>query len=529
MTMKKILSIAAASLALLAALSSCQKEQSSVAKATLIDFQTLEVSATDVDDATLSVISDGEWTITEYPDWVTVSPLSGGAGETLVTISITDNLDGDEVDFPREGTIVLGGTRLSSKATLTISQAGDRYKGAPAYTLETITEAKDSSAVSVYNATAILETSKYLLITDGDGFALTDAPLSLEEKATVKGVKTVVYGITLISSADILDPAAGDEYPFSAEDITATLDAFAAADNGKYVTVEGVAQVPGEESVVISVEGQENELSVIYPDTDFKFSKLTNHKVLIDGFAFRESDSTIVLLAAAVEDEGMTRAQDVVAQWKFADHIAENAATFTGNTETKISDTDKKAGDGDKYIAANTGDAKIKYVNVDKTSLSGGGTNCPARRLTAGGAPNTNGGWEGDYWLFDVNLSKTYAAGSTLTLTMTTKASGSGLKYWVLEILEGDTWLPMKETVTEEITSANGNTTKTVTYNFAQSNNSSDSMDVSYTLTAPASGNLQIRYRAAANFTAADAYLTKMGTGWHRLEGSPKIVIAYDR
>ncbi len=533
MTMKKILSIAAAGATLLLGLAACQKEQSSVAKATLLDYETLEVSAKDVDDATLSVISDGEWTITEYPDWVSVSPLSGGAGETLVTISISDNLDEDEVDFPREGKIVLGGTRLSSKATLTISQAGDRYKGAPLYTLETITGAKDSTTVSIKNATAILETSKYLLITDGDGFALTDAHLSLDEKATVKGVKTTVYGITLISEADILDPERGDEYPATAEDITAALDDFTSENNGKYVSVEGVSTVPGNETVTVKVSEQQNKVSVLFPSSDFNFAKLTNHKVLLEGYAFRDTDSTVALVAKTVTDEGMTRAQDLVAQWKFADHKDENALTFTGNVEEAISDADKKEGDGGKYIAANVGDAKIKYINVDKTNISGGNNSggkesCPARRLTSGGAPNTNGGWKGDYWLFDVNLSKTYAAGSTVSITMTTKASGSGLKYWVLEIFDGGEWTPMKETVTEEITSANGNNKATVTYNFAQSNNASDDISVSYTLASSTSENLQIRYRAAENFTAANAYLSKLGTGWHRLEGSPKVVIAYD-
>ena len=531
MTMKKILSIAAASLALLAALSSCQKEQGGVAKATLIDFQTLEVSATDVDDATLSVISDGEWTITEYPDWVTVSPLSGGAGETLVTISISDNLDGDEVDFPREGKIVLGGTRLSSKATLTISQAGDRYKGAPAYTLETITDAKDSSTVSIDNATAILETSKYLLITDGDGFALTDAPLSLEEKATVKGVKTVVYGITLISSADVLDPAAGDSYTFTAEDITATLDAFDAADNGKYVTVEGVAKVPGTETVNVIVSSQEDTVSVVYPESNLNFAKLTNHKVLLTGFAFRDGDAKVSFIASTVEDKGMTRTQDVIAQWKLKGNGAINAPTFTGEDTTADDEgayipaaTDPTAGDGGKYVAATTGTGSLTYTNIDKTKIdTKNGTGYSKRCLDANGYPYIMAGQKGEYWKFTADLGKEYAAGSTVNFTMSVYATAGGLKYWTLEIYDNGQWIPMMETQTATVT-----TDGTITYNFAQVTKETHSIEVNYNLAAAISGTIQIRYRVMSNMGCGGKYKSTPDGGVHKICGTPAIKIAYD-
>lgn len=50
---------------------------------------------------TLTITSNGNWTITNYPDWISISQLSGGSGQTTITVTASPNM-GDE----RSGYIV---------------------------------------------------------------------------------------------------------------------------------------------------------------------------------------------------------------------------------------------------------------------------------------------------------------------------------------------------------------------------------------------------------------------------------------
>lgn len=517
--------MAAAALALLSA---CQKEEDTVAKATLMDCSSLNVEALGVAETAVNVISDGDWTLIECPDWVSVTPSEGGAGQTEVTVKISDNLDGSVVDLPRTGNVVVGGAKIASRATLAISQAGDKYKEATVSALKDMASVDDGKAVSVKNATVVAETSGYSLIADGEGFAWTDAALALGRKATVKGVKSMVLGLPCITESNILDETAGDDYSAEPEDITSTAGEYSGS--GKYAAVEGIVELDGE-NVTISIESTGASVSVAWPSASLELTKLGGHLAVLDGYAFRNGDA-VFMVADKVLDKGMTRLEAVLAQWNFSESRDINGPTFTGVTTPSKdayipSEADKNAGDGGRYVSSTAGSGRITYVNVDKTDVDK--KNYSKRRIDADGNPNVTGSQAGDCWMFTADLDKVYAAGSTVTFTMSVYASAGGLKYWTLEIYDGGSWVPMMEMQTETATSSDGKTTEEVTFNYAQSKTVSHAIEVNYNLVAAAQETIQIRYRAMSNMATGGKYKSTPDGGVHRIENDPVIRIAYDR
>lgn len=121
----------------------------------------------------------------------------------------------------------------------------------------------------------------------------------------------------------------------------------------------------------------------------------------------------------------------------------------------------KDAGDGGLYIAANAGGSgKLTYVQIDKNEID---VNGKARNVCGStGEPYVEGQWPGDSWNFTADHS--IPAGSIVAASFYSRTSGTGMKYWLVEYLDGDTWKPAMPTVTEEIEG------QTITYNVNHNN-----------------------------------------------------------
>ncbi len=152
-----------------------------------------------------------------------------------------------------------------------------------------------------------------------------------------------------------------------------------------------------------------------------------------------------------------------------------------------------EAGDGGLYIPSSTGDAKITYVQVDKTGLAQEN----ATRIVGGtGEPYVMGAWTGDYWLFDVNAN--IAKGEIIKANFVSRTSGTAPKYWVVEYFNGAEWVPAMPTTAVEVEGA------TLNYNIAHKN--TDNFPVEFYLAAPADlTKFQVRSRVLSPYQAKNA------------------------
>lgn len=180
---------------------------------------------------------------------------------------------------------------------------------------------------------------------------------------------------------------------------------------------------------------------------------------------------------------------------------------------------DKNAGDGGKYIAANAGGrGMLTYVQIDKNEVD---INGKARRICGGtGEPYVEGQWVGDSW--NLTAEATIPAGSLLGASFASRASGTGLKYWIVEYLDGDTWKPALPTQTVEV---NG---ETITYNVEHMN--TDNFEINFVVSTTVDMSVfHVRETCLSNAQAkAGDLLEAPNGGTMRLKGgdlSPKIVM----
>lgn len=179
----------------------------------------------------------------------------------------------------------------------------------------------------------------------------------------------------------------------------------------------------------------------------------------------------------------------------------------------------KDAGDGGLYIAANAGGSgKLTYVQIDKNEID---VNGKARNVCGStGEPYVEGQWVGDSW--NLTAEATIPAGSLLGASFASRASGTGLKYWIVEYLDGDTWKPALPTQTVEV---NG---ETITYNVEHMNTANFEINFVVSTTVDMSV-FHVRETCLSNAQAkAGDLLEAPNGGTMRLKGgdlSPKIVM----
>ena len=132
---------------------------------------------------------------------------------------------------------------------------------------------------------------------------------------------------------------------------------------------------------------------------------------------------------------------EMLAQWSFSAErmVSDGYADTFGTTAGKITSA---AGDNGQYLNANeAGTGTIKYIQTDKTSIDVDGKS--AYFTGATGQPYMVGAWKGDCWLVTATRSEVIPALSRIRFYAQFKASGTGLKYWIFEYLDGETWKPV--------------------------------------------------------------------------------------
>ena len=207
----------------------------------------------------------------------------------------------------------------------------------------------------------------------------------------------------------------------------------------------------------------------------------------------------------------------VLAAWDLSSEgMASYADTWGGVDPGTYS---KDAGDGGLYVAANAGgNGKLTYVQIDKNEIDVDGK---ARRICSKtGEPYVEGQWVGDSW--NLTAEAAIPAGSLVGASFASRASGTGLKYWIVEYLDGDTWKPALPTRNVEINGVS------ITYNVEHMNTDNFLINFAVSTTADMSV-FHIRETCLSNIKARDGEpLEAPNGGTIRIKGdelSPRIVI----
>ena len=167
----------------------------------------------------------------------------------------------------------------------------------------------------------------------------------------------------------------------------------------------------------------------------------------------------------------------------------------------------------DNKMPSATGKGYISYISNCDPALDG--TNKIARANTAG-EPYITGGWPGDWWLFTIP-EMTIKAGTVINAKFHARASGTGMKYWMLEYYDGGEWKPGAPLQTTTV--GEGDQAQTFSYNYEMMNTDHCLIDRNMTFEhAINNGDILIRLRCMANWQASGkGALAAPNGGTHRI------------
>ena len=403
-----------AALAALLALSACQqKEQDVEARAVATAENLLVFDAQGAPAQTVKVYADGTWAVDTPNEWIHVTPMSGkGMGE--VTISVSDNVSGGVVDGPRTGSILIQGGTTERRGSITVKQKGDTYKGVRELTVKEVIVLDDEDVAKIPGGqVAAVTKGGFVLTEDGENLYVQGArDVKVGDMVSLNGAKTTfnncpsffVDELEVLSSGTITYP--------EAPDITANIASFKGG-SIPYVTIRGSlvngALKVGPASIV-----------VVDPVDELKLADVDLHKVALTGYAVGVNGATGYMVATGYVDEGEDETLvPYPLKWAIGKDLNYSSATFNKDNPR---------------IDPIQGIGYLEYVPYDLEHTDTGNYALDV----SGNNPRVTGPWVNDYWLFYGNGA--ILAGTEVQIAFEMRSSAWGMKFWLLEYLDGDEW-----------------------------------------------------------------------------------------
>lgn len=312
---------------------SCDDNETNLSRAVLASASVLEFNVLPVDPQIITVTSDGDWTV-EAPDFVTVTPTSGYAGQTEVSIMISDNLREGTPDNPRKAYVMFKGRDMEGTAQVLVKQNGDKFRDPVDYSIDEMESALEETVVRLPGMICVAKTSIGMIVTDGDQYAyiqdLQIAPV-VGNKYDIVGEKrfdpnrfSYVLGERM---TDLGASSVPEKIPF---DITETLD----KTNGnkyQYVTVAGDL-----EGTTLKVKGATNKVSLIDGAPEANVASLDGHKVVVTGYFTGLTSPTVNIIPVSLEDKGLNEVIYFADDFEWIDPwaVAANAHDYVAESET---------------------------------------------------------------------------------------------------------------------------------------------------------------------------------------------------
>lgn len=301
--MKKINYIVMALIAAIGCMfTSCSDDENNLSRAVLASATLLEFETLPADGQIITVTSDADW-YCEAPEWVNVTPASGHAGQTEVTITPADNLRDGIPDNPRKGNVLFRGRNLASIATVKISQNGDIFRDPVDYTITDMEHAPDETVLQIPGVTVVAVTANGFFATDGTNIVYVKNP----ETAVEVGQIVTIHGeklsddmkLAYLEGLRIKDVQQGQPVALEATDITANLD------NASFPTHTYVSVTGDLEGNVLKVEGMNCSVYLEDINNDLGVSALAGHKVTVSGFFGGKAAPVVRVVPAEFDDLGI--------------------------------------------------------------------------------------------------------------------------------------------------------------------------------------------------------------------------------
>lgn len=283
-------------------LTACEEDENTLSRAVLASVDVMYFDAQKADPQIITVTSDADWTV-EAPEWVTVSPMAGHAGQTDVTITVQDNLRDGTPDNPRRKSVYFKGRNLEGTATVLIRQDGDKFRDPVDYTIEDMENSENETVVLLPDMTVTAVTSNGVMITDGTQNAYVIGEVSMPavgDKVNVLGEKfsdTNKMAYVQAAKIDVVGNApVPDQQPL---DITTTLDIMK---GNKYQLVSLTGAYDGS-----SVKVKDAANSVFFKDAlpSFGLESLIGHNIKVTGYFAGVATPVVNIIPVAIEDLGL--------------------------------------------------------------------------------------------------------------------------------------------------------------------------------------------------------------------------------
>lgn len=291
-------------LASLAVFSSCVKEvEKTVATAIMTDKQSLEFGIEDELTQSLVVYADAKWTV-ETPDWITVEPAEGPAGETEVIVTAKANIREALADRPRTSEITFVGFNMYADATVTILQNGDKYRDLAEGTFADAFEQAAETFVGVKDIQVVALTSDGFIAKDATAIShvASEQTVTIGDKGSVYAYVSSFNGTPSLKNTDKVTVTgnAAVEYG-TAKDITATLQTYA-PEQIEYVTVKG--KLASKKIEAYSEDGSATGsvyVELLNAHSSLKMSELDGWLVEAKGYVFSKNGDVVYLVPVSIE------------------------------------------------------------------------------------------------------------------------------------------------------------------------------------------------------------------------------------
>ena len=291
-------------LASLAVFSSCVKEvEKTVATAIMTDKQSLEFGIEDELTQSLVVYADAKWTV-ETPDWITVEPAEGPAGETEVIVTAKANIREALADRPRTSEITFVGFNMYADATVTILQNGDKYRDLAEGTFADAFEQAAETFVGVKDIQVVALTSDGFIAKDATAIShvASEKTVTIGDKGSVYAYVSSFNGTPSLKNTDKVTVTgnAAVEYG-TAKDITATLQTYA-PEQIEYVTVKG--KLASKKIEAYSEDGSAAGsvyVELLNAHSSLNMSELDGWLVEAKGYVFSKNGDVVYLVPVSIE------------------------------------------------------------------------------------------------------------------------------------------------------------------------------------------------------------------------------------
>lgn len=361
----------------LAILSSCVKEEEKLeATAIMTDIASLEFGIDEELTKALTVYADAPWTV-DCPEWITVDPATGGAGEVLVSVIASPNIREQLPDRPRKSVIVFRGQDMYADASVDVLQDGDKYRDLVDGTLAEAFAQKVETFVGVKDVQVIALAEKGYVVKDENDIAYVAGEQEVEigDKGSVYAYVSTVSGLPALADADKFAKSENAAVDYSGvKDITATLQSYF-PEKPELVSIKG--KYASKRIELYYEEGQERpsepdsvRVELLNPHSSLNVSDYDGWLVEVKGYAFGNVGNVVYMVPVSIDGikaiEKIYFSDDFswVSPWSVVDAVGKDDQSTSVTNVWKASWADEFfagfKGKGYKYLWATVGDTEFK-------------------------------------------------------------------------------------------------------------------------------------------------------------------------